>query len=69
MFISGSKVNPSDCVDMDCDGLKKSMIVDEDGSLLGAAGYVLPNSAFQWNNDTGHGVGDFRIPKVRVRVR
>ncbi|XP_068250285.1 fibrocystin-L-like [Palaemon carinicauda] len=28
------RVNPSDCVDMDCDGLKKIVITDEDGTLL-----------------------------------
>lgn len=30
-----NRVNPSDCVDMDCDGLKKVLIQDMDGSLLG----------------------------------
>lgn len=29
------KVDPSDCVDMDCDGHKKVVLKDTDGSLLG----------------------------------
>lgn len=31
-------VNPSDCVDMDCDGHRKVVCTDEDGSLLGESG-------------------------------
>ena len=31
-------INPSDCVDMDCDGPKKAMIVDVDGSFSGIRG-------------------------------
>lgn len=29
------RVNPSDCVDMDCDGHKKVIITDTDGTFLG----------------------------------
>merc|ERR1711892_179231 len=29
------KINPSDCTDFDCDGLKKAMIYDTDGSVAG----------------------------------
>ena len=28
-------INPSDCVDMDCDGPKKAMLLDTDGSFNG----------------------------------
>ncbi|KAK7468043.1 hypothetical protein BaRGS_00036747 [Batillaria attramentaria] len=57
------KINPSDCVDMDCDAMKKAMVVDEDGSLLGGTGgYVLPNAGFEWNGDPRRGIGDYRIP-------
>ena len=35
LYACYSKVNPSDCVDMDCDGLKKGLVVDEDGTFLG----------------------------------
>ena len=49
---------------MNCDGLKKTMIVDVDGSFLGKAGYVLPNAGDQWDGDPAFGIGDYRIPKV-----
>ncbi|KAK7105773.1 hypothetical protein V1264_017108 [Littorina saxatilis] len=63
------KINPSDCVDMDCDALKKAMLKDTDGSLLGAPGYVIPNSAYQWDGDARHGLGDYRIPKVLLTAQ
>ncbi|XP_069771791.1 PKHD1 like 1, tandem duplicate 1 [Narcine bancroftii] len=59
-----SKVNPSDCVDMDCDGKKKTLLKDLDGSFLGRVGAVIPQSEYQWNGDKRHGLGDYRIPKV-----
>ena len=34
MFLAYRKVNPSDCVDMDCDGHKKMLVEDMDGSFL-----------------------------------
>ncbi|OWF48083.1 fibrocystin-L-like [Mizuhopecten yessoensis] len=57
------KVNPSDCVDMDCDGQKKALIRDEDGSFLGTKGAVLSQSEWEWNGDPRRGLGDHRIPK------
>ncbi|XP_053468790.1 PKHD1 like 1, tandem duplicate 1 [Ictalurus furcatus] len=60
------KVNPSDCVDMDCDAKKKSMLKDLDGSFLGAVGSVIPLSEYEWNGDPRHGLGDYRIPKVML---
>ncbi|KAF4073782.1 hypothetical protein AMELA_G00247290 [Ameiurus melas] len=60
------KVNPSDCVDMDCDAKKKSMLKDLDGSFLGAVGSVIPLSEYEWNGDSRHGLGDYRIPKVML---
>ncbi|XP_054766411.2 fibrocystin-L-like [Lytechinus pictus] len=59
-------VNPSDCVDMDCDGMKKAMIKDHDGSLLGSPGSVIPDSAFEWDGDPRRGLGDYRIPKMML---
>ena len=61
-----SKVNPSDCVDMECDAKKKSMLKDLDGSFLGAVGTVVPQSEFAWNGDPRRGLGDYRIPKVML---
>ncbi|XP_026145815.1 PKHD1 like 1, tandem duplicate 1 isoform X2 [Carassius auratus] len=60
------KVNPSDCVDMDCDAKKKTFLKDLDGSFLGAVGAVVPESEYEWNGDPRHGLGDYRIPKVML---
>uniref|UniRef100_A0A3B4ZZ57 PKHD1 like 1 n=1 Tax=Stegastes partitus TaxID=144197 RepID=A0A3B4ZZ57_9TELE len=60
------KVNPADCVDMECDAKKKTMLKDLDGSLLGAVGAVVPQSEFEWNGDPRRGLGDYRIPKVML---
>ncbi|CAL8298854.1 unnamed protein product [Lota lota] len=59
-------INPSDCVDMDCDAKKKSLLKDLDGSFLGAVGTVVPQSEYQWNGDPRRGLGDYRIPKVML---
>ncbi|KAM6974364.1 PKHD1 like 1, tandem duplicate 1, partial [Tautogolabrus adspersus] len=61
-----SKINPSDCVDMDCDGKKKTMLKDLDGSFLGSVGTVLPQSEFQWGGDPRRGLGDYRLPTVMI---
>lgn len=47
---------------MDCDALKKCMIQDLDGTFLGHVGTVLPDSAYEWNGNQQHGLGDYRIP-------
>ncbi|XP_065804470.1 fibrocystin-L [Labrus bergylta] len=60
------KINPSDCVDMDCDGKKKTMLKDLDGSFLGSVGTVLPQSEFQWGGDPRRGLGDYRLPTVMI---
>ncbi|XP_038045747.1 fibrocystin-L-like [Patiria miniata] len=60
------KVNPADCVDMDCDGMKKAMIQDMDGSLLGTPGTVIPQSEYEWDGDPRRGLGDYRIPKAML---
>ncbi|XP_062385127.1 fibrocystin-L-like [Sardina pilchardus] len=60
------KANPADCVDMDCDAKKKSLLRDEDGTFLGAVGTVVPQSEFEWDGDARHGLGDYRIPKVML---
>ena len=56
------KINPSDCVDMDCDGLKKNLLTDEDGSFLGSPGTIISQSEFGWGVPA-RGLGDYRIPK------
>ncbi|XP_061122944.1 PKHD1 like 1, tandem duplicate 1 [Syngnathus typhle] len=60
------KANPSDCVDMDCDAKKKTLLRDLDGSLLGVAGSVVPQSEYEWDGDSRRGLGDYRIPKVML---
>ncbi|XP_069115226.1 fibrocystin-L-like [Argopecten irradians] len=58
------KINSADCVDMDCDGLKKNCFVDEDGTFLdGNPGAIISQSEWQWNGDPRRGLGDYRIPK------
>ena len=63
-----SKINPSDCTDFDCDGLKQAMIIDQDGSVAedGAAGTIIPDAAFEWDGNPQRGLGDYRIPKPMV---
>ncbi|XP_056273684.1 fibrocystin-L-like [Pseudoliparis swirei] len=61
-----AKANPADCVDMDCDAKKKSMVKDLDGSFLGAVGTVVPQSEYEWDGDARRGLGDYRIPKVML---
>lgn len=60
------KVNPSDCVDMECDAKKKTLLRDLDGSFLGTVGSVVPQSEFEWGGDPRRGLGDYRIPKVML---
>ena len=57
-----SWVDPSDCVDMDCDGPKKVLIKMLDSSFLGAVSEVVSQSEFEWGGDMRRGLGDYRIP-------
>jgi hypothetical protein len=49
---------------MDCDGHKKCLVEDTDGSMLGSATTVVPHSEFEWDGDPRRGLGDYRIPKT-----
>jgi hypothetical protein len=61
-----SLINPARCMDMDCDGLKKALLTDKDGSFLGAAGdSALSESEDQWGSQA-LGLGDFRIPTAAL---
>lgn len=53
---------------MDCDGLKKVLFKDLDGTFLGHVGAVIPQSEFEWNGDPRRGLGDYRIPKEMVTM-
>ena len=62
-----SKINPSDCTDFDCDGMKKALIVDLDGTLIGeSGGTIIPDSAFEWDGNPKNGLGYYRVPKPMV---
>lgn len=66
MFPRLSKANPADCVDMECDAKKKTLLIDTDGSFLGAVGAVVPQAEYEWDGDPRRGLGDYRIPKVML---
>ena len=51
-------INPSDCVDMDCDALRKILIKDIDGSFFGTAGgSLVSRSEYQWDGNRRFGLG------------
>ena len=53
-----SFINPSDCVDMDCDALRKMCISDKDGTMFGKiGGTVISKSEYQWDGDRAFGLG------------
>ena len=61
-------INPSDCVDMDCDGLKHILIKDLDGSFTeqGSPRTLVSFAELEWDGDRRRGIGDFRIPKTML---
>ena len=52
-------------LDMDCDGLKKALFIDTDGTLFGSPSSVFSQAEYDWG-DQSHGVGDYRIPTVAL---
>ena len=64
------KVNPSDCVDMDCDGMKQVILMDTDGSFTETNSFrtIISLAEFEWGGDRRRGLGDFRIP-LTMRTR
>ncbi|KAJ8313314.1 hypothetical protein KUTeg_009100 [Tegillarca granosa] len=61
------KINSADCVDMDCDGLKKVLIFDEDGTLIdGTPSTIISWAEYEWDGDPRRGLGDYRIPKTML---
>lgn len=63
-----SSINPSDCVDMDCDGLKHILIRDRDGSFCEEESprSLVSLAELEWDGDRRRGIGDFRIPKTML---
>ncbi|XP_035686784.1 fibrocystin-L-like [Branchiostoma floridae] len=62
------KINPADCVDMECDGKKETFIKDRDGTFLpsGVPGALIPQAEWEWDGDPRRGLGDYRIPKTML---
>ena len=60
--------HPKDCVDFDCDGFKKLLIIDKDGSFLGTdrEATLIPDSAYEWDGDPGRGLGYYRVPEPMI---
>ncbi len=59
------RVNPSDCVDMYCDGMKNVLLKDLDGSYTGRGSFhsIIPLAELNWDGaDRRAGIGDYRIP-------
>ncbi|XP_078699976.1 fibrocystin-L-like [Branchiostoma floridae x Branchiostoma belcheri] len=61
-------INPTECVDMECDGKKETFIKDRDGSFLpsGTPGAFIPQAEWEWDGDPRRGLGDYRIPKTML---
>jgi len=60
-----SRANPSDCVDMFCDGMKNVLLKDTDGTLAGLSSprTIIPLAELDWDSsDRRAGIGDYRIP-------
>lgn len=53
---------------MECDGLKKVLVMDKDGTLFGQPTVILPQSEWQWDKDPSYGIGDSKVP-VRMITR
>jgi len=60
------KINPADCSDFDCDGMKKALIWDTDGTFKGQAGTIIADSAYEWDGSPKRGLGYYRVPKPMV---
>ena len=58
LFVVSRWINPSDCVDMDCDGRRQLLITDIDGSYTGNAGdTIVPKAEYEWGGDSRFGLG------------
>ena len=63
-------MNPSDCVDMDCDGRRQLLITDLDGSLSGKAGNTIISKAeHEWGGNPSFGLGMSRTCIDRIQSK
>lgn len=72
--VSLSKVDPSDCVDMDCDGRRKIIIEDHDNSFFKKSEptTLISKSEVEWSGDgytgnTKYGLGKLLLCPCRVK--
>ena len=63
-----SAIHPKDCVDFDCDGFKKLLFIDSDGSFVGNGkpSTIIPDSAYEWDGNPKRGLGYYRVPEQMV---
>ena len=63
-----SPVHPKDCVDFDCDGFKKLLLIDLDGSFNGNGkpSTIIPDSAYEWDGNPKRGLGYYRVPEQMI---
>ena len=56
------------CVDMHCDGLKKALLIDTDGQIIGDGipGTIIADAAYEWEGNPSAGLGYYRVPKTMV---
>lgn len=54
-------INPSDCVDMDCDGRRQIIIKDLDGLLTGSGvrTTLIPKAEYEWGGNKRYGLGRY----------
>ena len=58
------KINSRECGSMDCDGMKKNLLTDTDGTFLGSVGTVVSQSEYGWGTRTG--LSDKSIPPIAL---
>ena len=67
-------INPSDCVDMDCDARRKVYVKDVDGTYLGLSNTTLiSKSEYYWDGERMWGLGKIytfimRTSKILMRL-
>ena len=67
-------INPSDCVDMDCDARRKVYVKDVDGTYLGLSNTTLiSKSEYHWDGERMWGLGKIytfitRTSKILMRL-
>merc|ERR1711892_838471 len=61
-------VSNEKCVDMHCDGLKKALLIDTDGTVIGDGlpGTIIADAAYEWEGNPSAGLGYYRVPKTMV---